>query len=115
MAAGNQFGVDQDDNTDDGDDDLEAELAALTVGITKKPKRGHLQIIFGLLEIFLYFICVGRKQVVSEQELNKMVAHSLKDIPSDAEISDIDDDEVEVISTKILNNRRVQNISFLLG
>ena len=44
-----------------------------------------------------------------------MVAHSLKDIPSDAEISDIDDDEVEVISTKILNNRRVQNISFLLG
>jgi len=76
MGAGNQFGVDQDDNTDDDDDDLEAELAALTVGITKKPKR-------------------GRKQVVSEQELNKMVAHSLKDIPSDAEISDIDDDEVE--------------------
>ena len=42
MGAGNQFGVDQDDNTDDDDDDLEAELAALTVGITKKPKRGHL-------------------------------------------------------------------------
>jgi len=33
---------------------------------------------------------------VSEQELAAMVSSSLKDIPSDAEVSDVDDDEVEV-------------------
>jgi len=75
MGVGDQLGSGQCDDSDD-DDDLEAELAALSVGIPKKPKK-------------------GRKQVVSERELNEMVAHSLKDIPSDAEISDIDDAEVE--------------------
>ena len=44
---------------------------------------------------------IGPKKVVSEKELNAMVAHSLKDIPSDAEISDIDDAEVEVMFQKI--------------
>lgn len=42
MGIDNQLGLDQNDDSGD-DDDLEAELAALTVGITKKPKRGHLQ------------------------------------------------------------------------
>lgn len=41
-------------------------------------------------------ICLVRKQIVSEDELNAMVANSLKDIPSDAEVSDVDDAEVEV-------------------
>ena len=42
MGIDNQLGLDQNDDSGD-DDDLEAELAALTVGITKKPKIGHLQ------------------------------------------------------------------------
>jgi len=76
MGLGNQLDLDQIGDMEDDDDDLEAELAALTVGSSSKPKK-------------------GRKQLVSEKELNEMVSHSLKDIPSDAEVSDIDDDEVE--------------------
>lgn len=48
-----------------------------------------------------YFI-TGRK-VISDKELAAMVSSSMADIPSDAEISDIDDAEVEVhsVSTKL--------------
>lgn len=50
----------------------------------------------------------GPKKVVSEKELNAMVAHSLKDIPSDAEISDIDDAEVEVMFQKIRSEEELE-------
>ena len=36
------------------------------------------------------------KQLVSEQELAAMVSSSLADIPSDGEVSDVDDADVEV-------------------
>ena len=35
---------------------------------------------------------------MSAAELDAMVTNSLKDIPSDAEVSDVDDAEVEVIN-----------------
>lgn len=38
----------------------------------------------------------GQKKLVSEKELAAMVSNSMADIPSDAEISDIDDADVEV-------------------
>jgi hypothetical protein len=36
------------------------------------------------------------KKLISEKELAAMVSSSLVDLPSDAEISDVDDEEVEV-------------------
>lgn len=60
----------------DSDDDLEAELAALTKGT--KPSREK-----------------KTKKMISEKELAALVSSSMADIPSDAEISDIDDAEVE--------------------
>ena len=42
------------------------------------------------------FLLTVRKQLVSEQELAAMVSKSLADSPSDAEISDVDDSDVEV-------------------
>lgn len=65
-------------------------------------------------EIMFYLCFSGRKQVVSERELNEMVAHSLKDIPSDAEISDIDDAEVEVIPQYIQSDQMVLYQDFLI-
>ncbi|XP_057379948.1 coiled-coil and C2 domain-containing protein 1-like [Daphnia carinata] len=60
----------------DSDDDLEAELAALTKG--SQPSRGK-----------------KTRKLISEKELAALVSSSMADIPSDAEISDIDDAEVE--------------------
>lgn len=63
-----------DGGLDDGNDsDLEAELAALTQGGGAKPKR-------------------PQKKKIPDADLDAMVAESMKDIPSDAELSGDDDD-----------------------
>ena len=41
MGLGNQLDLDQIGDMEDDDDDLEAELAALTVGSSSKPKKGY--------------------------------------------------------------------------
>lgn len=50
MGVGDQLGSGQCDDSDD-DDDLEAELAALSVGIPKKPKKGGFQVICLLMKL----------------------------------------------------------------
>ena len=40
--------------------------------------------------------------MVTEEELNAMVSKSMMDVPSDAEISDVDDADVEVTSITTL-------------
>lgn len=72
------FGVsneidDMDDGGSGGDSDLEAELAAITSGGRAKPRPKP-------------------KPVVPAAELDRMIADSLKDIGSDEELSDDDDD-----------------------
>nr|XP_022918739.1 coiled-coil and C2 domain-containing protein 1-like isoform X1 [Onthophagus taurus] len=61
-----------DDDIDEGDSDLEAELAALSGG--GKPKKPP------------------RKKHVPQADLDSMVAESMKDIPSDEELSGDEDD-----------------------
>lgn len=56
-----------------GDSDLEAELAALAGGADPKPKR-------------------PARNPVPDHDLDAMVAESMRDIPSDAELSGDDDD-----------------------
>lgn len=42
-------------------------------------------------------VIIVQKPVVSPQELDAIISSSLRDIPSDAEVSDVDDAEVEVL------------------
>lgn len=63
------------DDDDGNDDDLEAELAALTAGSAPKiPKRKP------------------QAQLVSPSNLDKMIAESLQDVPSDEDVSDDEND-----------------------
>ena len=59
---------------DGGDSDLEAELAALTGGGGNRQRA------------------TPRRQPVPDADLDNMVAASMKDIPSDEELSGDDDD-----------------------
>ncbi|CAH0556812.1 unnamed protein product [Brassicogethes aeneus] len=68
----NDGGMDMDDEGNDSD--LEAELAALSGGGGAKPKRPQ------------------RKKALPQTDLNAMVAQSIRDIPSDEELSGDDDD-----------------------
>lgn len=73
----------------DGDEsDLEAELLALSSDNGAKPKRPQ------------------RKKVVPDVNLDAMVAASMKEIPSDAELSG-DDDDPELLNelTEITGNK----------
>ncbi|XP_046560792.1 coiled-coil and C2 domain-containing protein 1-like [Haliotis rubra] len=62
---------------DDDDDDLEAELAALTGGEVKKP-------------------AAKRKAPLDMSVINKMAAESMRDIGSDEELSDTEDPDLLV-------------------
>lgn len=53
--------------------------------------------IFSFNSSLTFYQITAQKPVVSAAELDAMVSSSLKDIPSDAEVSDVDDAEVEVI------------------
>jgi hypothetical protein len=46
--------------------------------------------------IMYSFLITAQKPIVSPEELDAMISSSLRDIPSDAEVSDVDDAEVEV-------------------
>lgn len=46
-----------------------------------------------------FFFYSGKKTLVTERELNAMISSSMADLPSDEDISDIDDAEVEVSIT----------------
>lgn len=69
--------VEEDD--DGGDSDLEAELAALAggAGPTRPKRRGH-------------------QKLVSPGEIDAMAAESMKDIPSDDEVS-VDENDPELL------------------
>lgn len=64
-------GLNQDDSG--GDSDLEAELAALASGGSAKPKKPP-------------------RRKVPDADLDAMVAQSMKDIPSDEDVSGDEDD-----------------------
>ena len=86
---------------DDDDMSLEAELAALTRGDggkVRQKKKGIVAVahIASLMCGNNYFSYNLAPKVVSPEELDAMISSSLKDIPSDGEVSDIDDAEVEV-------------------
>lgn len=67
------------EDDDDGDSDLEAELAALAGGSgPTRPKRR------------------GNPKVVSQGEIDAMAAESMKDIPSDDEVS-VDENDPELL------------------
>jgi len=94
MGIGADIGPTPDD---EDDEDLEAELNALTQGGQKnKNKKGFISIHFKFLAKLNQQLFTVRKQLVSEQELAAMVSSSLADIPSDGEVSDVDDADVEV-------------------
>lgn len=65
------------DNDDEGDSDLEAELAALSGGGGSKPKR-------------------PAKKIIPQGELDAMVADSLRDAPSDEDLS-VDENDPELL------------------
>ncbi|XP_052871973.1 coiled-coil and C2 domain-containing protein 1-like [Anopheles cruzii] len=77
------LGTDANDGSDDDDDALEAELAAITasIGGARKPKPA-----------------LKAKGIVAPQELDAMVAASLRDIGSDDEGSDDGDDDSELLN-----------------
>ncbi|CAD7089481.1 unnamed protein product [Hermetia illucens] len=65
---------------DENDSDLEAELAAITSGGGSKPKPQP-----------------RKKEVIPQSDLDKMVAESLRDIGSDEELSDGDEDDPNLL------------------
>ncbi|KAJ8947481.1 hypothetical protein NQ318_009784 [Aromia moschata] len=67
------------DADDDGDSDLEAELAALSGGGGGTPRSNRPQ-----------------KRVIPQRELDAMVADSMKDVPSDEELS-VDENDPELL------------------
>lgn len=81
---------------DDDDEDLEAELLALTKGSAPKPrpKRINIEIVLSLFtsNSVLISISISAKSVVNPNELNQMIQDSLRDIPSDEEVSSGEDD-----------------------
>ncbi|XP_019867300.2 coiled-coil and C2 domain-containing protein 1-like isoform X2 [Aethina tumida] len=68
------------EDDDDGDSDLEAELAALSGGGGAKPKRPP------------------RRKPISQGNLDSLVAESIKDIPSDEDVSDVDDNDPDLLN-----------------
>ncbi|XP_052900032.1 coiled-coil and C2 domain-containing protein 1-like isoform X1 [Anopheles moucheti] len=77
------LGDDVDDASDPDDDALEAELAAITAGMggVRKPKPK-----------------TNQKGIVAPQELDAMVAASLRDVGSDEDASDDDDDDSDLMN-----------------
>ncbi len=109
--------LDNDDDFDDNDEDLEAELLALTSDPASKPRKP------GMASSIhrkpnnspLHNCSLLAKPVVREQDLQSMIQDSLRDIPSDEDVSSGEDDPNLLVSSafnaSVLPNSSYSTIS----